>query len=106
MPKYILVYKSPDGFDMSTLPKEQIVQAMQAWGEWLGALGPKVVDCGDMFKSTVKSVGADGVSAASDRLSGYSIIDVENYDAAIEAATGSPIIQNGGRVEVYEAFGL
>ena len=106
MSKYILIYKSPDGFDMSQLPKEQITKAMEAWGEWLGGMGPNLIDKGDMFKSGSKSVKQAGIEDASSGLSGYSIIDVPSYDAALEAASGSPIIQNGGKVEVYEAFGL
>ena len=106
MAKYILMYKSPEGFDMSALPKAQITQAMQAWGEWLGAMGPSLIDRGDMFKSGTQSVSSAGVKDTSSSLSGYSIIDVDNYDAALEIASGSPVIQNGGRVEVYEAFGL
>lgn len=106
MPKYILIYKSADGFDMTQLPREQITKAMEAWGEWLGAIGPNVVDRGDMFKSGGQSVGAQGVDQYNSNLSGYSIIDVADYDAALDIASGSPIIQNGGKVEVYEAFGL
>jgi len=106
MPKYILIYKSPDGFDMSLLPREEITKAMKAWGEWLGGMGPSVVDRGDMFKAGGKSVDGAGMQDETSHLSGYSIIDVANYDAALEAASGSPIIQTGGKVEVYEAFGL
>lgn len=102
----MLIYKSPEGFSMALLPKEQIAKAMQAWGEWLGSMGPSVIDRGDMFKTGSKSVDSKGVEANNSGLSGYSIIDVANYDAALEAASGSPIIRNGGRVEVYEAFGL
>lgn len=106
MPKYILIYKSPQGFDMSQLPKEQITKAMEAWGEWLGVIGPGVVDRGDMFKSGGKSVSAAGANNETSGLSGYSIIEAENHDSALELASGSPIIKNGGIVEVYEAFGL
>lgn len=106
MPKYILIYKSPEGFDLTQLPQEQIAKAMEAWGEWLGSIGPSVVDRGDMFKSGSQSVDAQGTKKSGSGLSGYSIIDVANYDAALKAASGSPIIQNGGKVEVYEAFGL
>ncbi len=106
MAKYLLIYKSPAGFDTTQLPKEQIAKAMQAWGEWLGAMGPSVVDKGDMLKKAAKSVGANGVQMGDDSTSGYSIIEFENYDKALEAAAGSPIIHSGGRVEVYEAFGL
>ncbi|MES2630751.1 MAG: hypothetical protein V4611_02245 [Patescibacteria group bacterium] len=91
---------------MSQLPKEQITKAMEAWGEWLGGVGPNLVDKGDMFKPGTKSVDQSGASDSNSGLSGYSIIDVANYDAALEVASGSPVIQNGGKVEVYEAFGL
>lgn len=106
MAKYIFIYRPAEGFDMSVLPKEQIAKAMQAWGEWLGVMGSAVVDRGDMFKSSAKSISSDGVSTVKSRASGYSIISVENYDAALKAATTCPIIQTGGRVEIYEAFGL
>jgi hypothetical protein len=106
MAKYIFIYRSPKGFDMSKLPKEQIVQAMQAWGEWLGAMGPKVTDRGDMFKSDYKTVGQENTDSLDAAASGYSIITADNFDEALEQATGCPIINQGGRVEVYEAFGL
>lgn len=106
MSKYLLMYKSPDGYNMADVPKEQIVRSMQVWGEWLGSMGPKVVDKGDLFKSDVKSVGKDGAKKSDSNLSGYSIIEAANFDEALEAAEGCPIIEYGGRVEVYEAFGL
>jgi hypothetical protein len=106
MSKYILIYKSPAGFDMAKLPKQQIVQAMSAWGEWLGAMGPKVVDKGDMFKAMAKSVGMSDTKAAAEGTSGYSIINADCSDDALAQAANCPIINQGGRVEVYEAFGL
>lgn len=106
MPKFILIYKSPEGFDMTQLPKDQIAKVMQTWGEWLGSVGPYVIDRGDMFKPGGKSVNPQGVEPSDSNLSGYTIIDVRDYDAALNVAMGCPIIKSGGKVEVYEAFGL
>jgi hypothetical protein len=105
MAKYMMVYKSAEPFDLSTLPKEQMLKIANVWGEWLGSLGSSLVERGDTFKSGGKTITNNGVHEADNLLSGYSIIEASSVDEALEIAKGSPILQNGGSVEVYEAFG-
>jgi len=106
MPKYIFIYKEDEAFDMSTLPKEEVAKVMEAWGEWLGTMGKKVVDSGDAFKFGGKTVSKDGVKDADNLISGYSIIEAESFDEALEFAQKNPGVADGSKVEVYEAFGL
>lgn len=104
MPKYIFVYKSQT--DWGTLPKEQIEKMMQAWGEWVGSMGPAVVDKGEPFKPVGKQVSSEGISNADDLLSGYTTVEARDFDEALHMAQSAPTVERGGTVQVYEAFGV
>jgi hypothetical protein len=104
MAKYIMVYKSSN--EWTKLPKEEVVKMMEAWGEWLGSMGSAVVDQGQAFKAGGKEVSAKGINDSDDNTSGYSIIEAKDFDEALSLAQGSPTIETGGSVEVYEAFGM
>ena len=106
MAKYLMVYKSASVFDITKLPKEQVTQMMQAWGEWVGSVGPAVLDEGNAFNACGKRVQTDMVSAADDHAAGYSIVEASNFDEALQLARTCPVVQRGGSVEVYEAFGV
>jgi hypothetical protein len=103
MAKYIMVYKSGAVVDWDGMPKEQLTLMMEAFGEWIGSMGSAVIDRGDPVRAG-KTVGGDGVSTADALVSGYSIVEAKDFDEALSLAKSSPIIANGGRVEVYEAF--
>ena len=106
MPKYIMVYKNKTPNNMSELPREQVSKMMEAWGEWLGSMGPAVIERGNAFKSTGKSITPDGVKDADNLLSGYSIIEAKDFDEALGFAKNNPMVMGGGgTVEMYEAFG-
>jgi hypothetical protein len=106
MPKYILVNKSRQPFNITTIPKEQVMQMMQAWGEWVGSMGAAVVDKGEAFNPGGKRVTNDGVTNGDEHAAGYLIIEAGNFDEALRLAKTSPIVVRGGSVEVYEAFGV
>ena len=106
MPKYIMVYTAQQAFDVSTLPKEEITKQMEAWGEWLGTYDKKIVDEGDAFKFGGKVVSEEGVNDADNLRTGYTIIEADNFDEALAFAQASPALEDGGKIQVYEAFGL
>ena len=106
MAKYIMVYRNNTPNNMSSLPKEQVTKMMEAWGEWLGSMGSAVVDRGNAFKSTGKSITPDGVKDADNLLSGYSVIEAKDFDEALSLAQNNPMVAGrGGTIELYEAFG-
>ncbi len=78
---------------------------MAAWGRWYDSLGQAIVDGGNPFGPSM-SVAADGSvsQGAPSNLSGYTIISADSLDAATEQAKGCPILDGGGRVDVYETF--
>jgi hypothetical protein len=101
MASYVLVYK---GGAMESDPAAQ-QKVMEAWGQWFGSLGDRVVDGGNPFgpSASVASDGSvkDGNSAG---LTGYSIIKGDSLQAAADAAKSCPILSSGGSIEVYETF--
>lgn len=97
MGKYVLAYR---GGGMAETEEEQQA-VMAAWGAWFGSLGAAVLDGGAPFGASA-SVGGDGRGD----LTGYSILDAPDLDAAAAMAKGCPILESGGLVEVYETIDL
>ena len=96
MAKFVLVYQGGAMADT-----EEAQQAsMAAWGAWFGSLGSAVVDGGAPFGASA----AVGGGAARTGLSGYSIVEASDLDAAVGMAGGCPIITDGGSIDVYEAI--
>jgi len=94
--KYVLVYQ---GGAMADTEEAQQA-AMAAWGSWFGSLGSAVVDGGAPFGP---SAGVGG-GASRTGLTGYSILEAGDLDAAVELAGGCPVIADGGTVDVYETI--
>ena len=102
MPKFVFAYhggKPPES-------PEEGEKVMAAWGAWFETLGSAVVDGGAPV-GVSKTVSAGGVAdgGGSNPLSGYSIVNADNIDAAVEMAKGCPIL-DGGSVEVAEAMDM
>ena len=104
MANYLLLYH---GGGTPESPEDQ-AKVMGAWGEWMGKLGPGLVDGGNPTSQsrTVDGHGAVGAGDTSDPVTGYSIISADSLDAAVELAKSCPIFQGPrpARVEVYETF--
>lgn len=98
MAKYVLVYQG--GSMAETEEAQQAVMA--AWGAWFGSLGSAVVDGGAPFGASA----AVGGGASTTGLTGYSILEAADLDAAVQMGAGCPILADGGSVDVYEAIDL
>ena len=102
MNKYVFSYRGN-----TEMPADQaaIDEIMAAWGAWFGQLGDAVVDGGNPFgpSSTVEPDGRVSAGKTAD-LSGYSIVQAGNLDAATEMAKGCPVLGGGGRVVVSEVI--
>jgi hypothetical protein len=81
---------------------EEAQAMMAAWGTWMEQVGENMVDMGNPT-SSVKSVDSDGPSEFSgNNVSGYSIVRCESMDDALHCAQMTPIVSDGGSVDVYE----
>ncbi len=100
MPKFVFVYH---GGTMPETPEEG-ERVMAAWGAWFQNMGDVVVDGGNPVGMS-KTVTANGVedNGGPNPISGYTLVDAEDIDAACELAKGCPILEHG-TVDVAEAI--
>ncbi len=104
MPKFIFAYhggKTPDD------PAE-IETVMGQWNAWYGAMGDKVLDGGGPCgKSSTVSDGGVAEDGGANPLSGFTIVEAADKDAANEMARGCPMVADGsGSVEVCEVIAM
>lgn len=102
MPKYIFAYhggKRPE-------TAEEGAMIMDAWVKWFGTLGSAVADGGNPLGPS-RTVSANGVAdnGGANPISGYSLINAESMDAAVEMAKSCPILEHG-TVEIAEAISM
>ena len=104
MAKFILVYH---GGKMPETEAEQ-ARAMDAWSNWLGSAGETLVDGGHPvgMSTTVLPGGRVEDNGGANPISGYSMIEVADTDAAVAFARGCPILEEGGSVEIAECFDM
>lgn len=100
MPKYIFAYhggKMPES-------EEEGARVMQAWNDWFTDLGAAIADGGAPVGSS-KTVSSSGVAdgGGANPLSGYTLVNADSIEAAVEMAKGCPILDHG-TVEVAEAL--
>ncbi len=102
MTKYVLVYHSTG--DMPTDPAE-VDATMATWGAWYGSMGDALVDGGNPFAERRLIDRDKSVGPAGGDLSGYTVIQAADFDAAVGIAKGCPILETG-TVEVCEAVDM
>jgi hypothetical protein len=99
MSDYVLLYTG------GSMPSEdEMASVMGAWDAWYKKLGSSIKHGGNPFSPTAKTVTGDGVreGAPGSPLTGYTVVTAGSLDQAAELAKGSPILQRGGSVLVYE----
>lgn len=92
MPDYVFAYytgSEPDG-------PEQGAAARQRWGQWLRDLGQAVVNPGiPMGPQKLVTPTAVSDDSAAEPITGFSIINADDLDAALEIAKGCPFLEMG-----------
>jgi len=103
MAQYILAYHGGGGFKT----KEEGKAHMVNWNAWTASLGAALIEPG-WPAGPSKTVTASGVEdgGGSNPLSGISILEAENMDAALEMVKDCPHISIGGTIEVAEAMSM
>lgn len=105
MTKFVLVYHAPQTPAEATPPTpEEVQQMMGAWMQWAEKVGPGMVDFGTPLAGGVR-VTPQGVTPSTNEVAGYTIIEAESADAALELAKVHPHLSmpGGCSIEIHEA---
>lgn len=80
---------------------------MGKWMAWMNGLGDTVVDRGLPLGKSV-TVGPDGITedGGPNPLSGFTVVEAEDLDAALEMAKRCPHVDIGGTIEVAPALAM
>ena len=82
-------------------------RVMSAWESWLGKHGGAVLDAGNPFLPTAKTITADGRvhdGPVGEPASGYTVIKAGSLEEAIGIAKDCPVFLGGAKLSVYETF--
>ncbi len=105
MSKFILLYNGPaTPPDMMDDAKRN--QIMGDWKTWMEKVGPAMVEMGSPMGNG-RSVVDDGSTGKPLEISGYSIVQAEDINAALDLVDGHPFLSDkSGKfsVEVFELF--
>ena len=107
MTKFLFVYHAPMSPAEAAPPDpEQMEEVTGQWMAWAGKVGDGMVDLGTPLDNGVR-VAPDGSTSPSTReVSGYSIIEAADLDAALALAKDHPHLNmpGGCEIEVHEAL--
>jgi len=101
--KFMLIYRG-EATDMSEMTPEQGAEVMAKWETWMGKVGPSLVDVGSPFGPGT-SVVDDGSTGTAASLSGYSIVEADDLEAAKGFTDGHPYLSEGKgdfAIDVFE----
>lgn len=105
MSKYVFVYHAPmTPADAAPPSPEQMEAVMGEWNAWAGKVGEGMVDFGTPLAGGVRVTPA-GTEPSTREVAGYSIIEANDLDAALELAKSHPHLNmpGGCEIEVHEA---
>jgi len=91
MSKYMMLHI---GFEQPT------PEIMEAWGKWFESVADRSVEHGGFMGG--KEITGDGTNElpwGADSITGYSIINAESMDEAVQIASGNPFISS---IRIYE----
>lgn len=99
MTQYVIVYL---GGEQPATP-EQGRAHFEKYKEWLNSLGDAAVSPANPLKNTVtihpdRSISSESLTG----MSGYTIVEAESMEAAIEMAKSCPFLDIGGNLEVSQ----
>ena len=109
MKKFIVIYYAPTSASkqMQDANPEDMQKGMEPWMAWVKKVGSGMVDLGTPLGNGQK-VTKSGTTLSDKEVVGYSILQAENMDKAVEMLKGHPHLDwaDGCEIEVYESLPL
>lgn len=90
MPNYLMTYRGPKDYAPTS-------ETTPLWRAWFADMGDRLVDIGHPVRDSTR-VGNSATDTT--ELGGYSVIEAESLDAALEVAKGCPHLRRDGGVEI------
>lgn len=109
--KYMLIYRNPVSTERKQPSPTELEAMLSQWHQWKAA-NPAIIDMGDALlpsgKKLKNGVVTDGPSIESKELvTGYSVVQTTDYEAALAIAHKCPILFTpGASIEVRELAGF
>jgi hypothetical protein len=100
----MMVYKG-EATDMSEMTEEEAGEVMAKWGAWIERVGPALSDIGTPFGPGTSLVD-DGTTGTAISLTGYSIVEADDVDGALQLADGHPYLSEGKGDYAIDLFEL
>lgn len=103
MKKFVLFYYGHPKFSST----EEAEAHKKKWADWVASLGDAIVEMGVPVGATktVTQTGAKDNKAA-EALTGYTVVQAESMEAAVEMTKKCPFVEDGGRMDVAEAMSM
>lgn len=111
MTKYLFLYRNPPAAGSQPSP-EEMQQMLAQWDSWKTKFKEHVVDMGDGLKAGGRVMTAAGVTdgpfaEAKEIMGGFSVIQAESFDQALEVAKECPItFMPDYSIEIREMMGF
>jgi hypothetical protein len=105
MTKYVYIYHAPmTPADAAPPSPEQMEAVMSEWNAWAAKVGDQMVDFGTPLAGGTR-VSTEGTSPSTREVVGYSIIEAEDFDGALDLARNHPHLNmpGGCEIEIHEA---
>ena len=100
MPKFLITYHGV----LDTPPTEEAREEMtSAFMKWASSVGDNMVDPGSPLAPS-RIVTSTGDSLGDTEIGGYTIIQADNLDEAVDAVRSHPFLSRGGTLHVAEAI--
>lgn len=103
MARFMMLYKG-DATDPADMSEDERNAVMAKWAEWMQGVGPALADVGTPLVPGTSLID-DGSTGQPVSLSGYSIVEAADLEAATRLADGHPFLSEGKgnfAIELYE----
>ena len=96
MARFLIVYRGAPGGASDAADRNT-----ERWNNWFGQLGSALVERGGLTHSSVEIPSRLlGPKLSSSSLSGYSLLEAADFNAAVQLAETCPIFDEHGSVEI------
>ncbi len=112
MKDYMLLFRFKEEFDDKNASPEEFQKEAMKWQKWMEKLlnegrltpGQRLTNAGKVINGTKKQVNDGPFAEGKEVVASFCVIKAASIDDAVEFASGCPILDRDGSVEVREVM--